>query len=63
MTSYKVTRPHLGDKSYKIGDIRQAKPNDVAHLVKNGVLVEIQNEPQEQKQTKASTRSTKVKPE
>lgn len=58
---YKVKRPHLGDKEYKVGDVREAKPNDVVYLVKNGVLEEIQDEPKETKQVK--TRSTKVKPE
>ena len=37
---YDVRREHLGDKLYSVGDEREANPNDVAHLVKNGVLVE-----------------------
>lgn len=58
---YKVKRPHLGDKDYKVGDMREAKPNEVTHLVKNGVLEEISEEVQETKQVKP--RTTKVKPE
>lgn len=40
MKTYTVLRQHLGDKMYMPGDIRKAKPSDVAHLVKSGVLVE-----------------------
>ncbi|PYB71501.1 hypothetical protein [Rhizobium wuzhouense] len=40
MKTYKVLRQHLGDKMYLPGDDRKAKPADVAHLVKSGVLVE-----------------------
>lgn len=58
---YIVKRPHFGDKDFKVGDIREAKPNEVAHLVKNGVLEELSEEVKETKQVK--TRSTKVKPE
>lgn len=58
---YTVKRPHFGDKDFKVGDIREAKPNEVAHLVKNGVLEELPEEVKETKQVK--TRSTKVKPE
>lgn len=39
-TKFKVTRPHLGDKPYAKGDIREADPRKVKHLIKNGVLVE-----------------------
>ncbi|MHB2265030.1 hypothetical protein [Aliihoeflea sp. PC F10.4] len=38
MPKYDVLRPHIGDKSYKPGDIREAKEGDVEHLVKKGVL-------------------------
>ena len=40
MKTYTVLRQHLGDKMYMPGDTRKAKPSDVAHLVKSGVLVE-----------------------
>ena len=38
MASFKVLRQHHGDKPYAEGDIREADPRDVAHLVANGVL-------------------------
>ncbi|KAB2762771.1 hypothetical protein F9K98_13340 [Brucella anthropi] len=37
---YDVKRQHQGDKFYRPGEVRTASPNDVAHLVKNGVLQE-----------------------
>lgn len=37
---YTVKRQHFGDKLYVEDDEREANPNDVQHLVKNGVLVE-----------------------
>jgi hypothetical protein len=39
MMLYKVLREHLGDKSYRRGDEREANPAEVAHLVASGVLV------------------------
>jgi hypothetical protein len=41
--SYRVIRPHVGDKDYAAGDIRQANPVDVKHLVPH-VLEEIDDE-------------------
>lgn len=38
MAEYKVLRRHDGDKEYHEGDIREATPADVAHLVDLGVL-------------------------
>jgi hypothetical protein len=38
MEEYEVMRRHQGDKFYEEGDIREARPSDVAHLVANGVL-------------------------
>lgn len=35
---YDVLREHIGDKFYKSGDVRDAEPMTVAHLVRNGVL-------------------------
>ncbi|WP_313031716.1 hypothetical protein [Brucella sp.] len=35
---YEVIRQHQGDKFYLPGDERDASENDVAHLVKSGVL-------------------------
>ncbi|WP_144424763.1 hypothetical protein [Acinetobacter equi] len=58
---YIVKRPHFGDKDFKVGDIREAKPNEVAHLVKNGILKELPEEVTETKQIKP--RSTKAKSE
>lgn len=40
MKVYKVKRDHFGDKFYSEGDEREADPNLVVHLVKNGVLEE-----------------------
>lgn len=37
---YLVKRQHLGDKTYQPGDEREARPEDVAHLLAKGVLVE-----------------------
>ncbi len=36
---YLVKRPHEGDKFYNPGDIREANPQTVKHLVDRGVLV------------------------
>lgn len=41
---YDVKREHFGDKFYKTGDIREADPMTVKHLVDKGVLVESQEE-------------------
>ena len=38
---YEVKREHYGDKNYTTGDVREANPNDVRHLVEKGVLVEV----------------------
>jgi len=40
MKTYKVVRQHFGDKMYMPGDEREAAEGDVAHLIRNGVLVE-----------------------
>lgn len=37
---YIVKRQHLGDRLYAAGEIRDADPNDVGHLVAAGVLSE-----------------------
>jgi len=42
---YIVERQHYGDKLYLKGDEREAEPRDVAHLVANGVLVEVKAAP------------------
>lgn len=36
--TYKVLRPHIGDRNYLPGDERTADAAEVQHLVKNGVL-------------------------
>lgn len=36
--TYKVLRPHQGEKWYDEGDDREADERDVAHLVSSGVL-------------------------
>jgi hypothetical protein len=35
---FEVMRRHLGDKIYEPGDTRDASENEVAHLVKAGIL-------------------------
>ena len=40
-----VLRPHQGDKWYKDNDIRDARENDVAHLVRSGVLEKLAPKP------------------
>lgn len=37
---YLVKRPHIGDRAYSVGEIREADAQSIAHLVRNGVLVE-----------------------
>lgn len=37
---YDVLRQHTGDKRYARGDVREAEPRDVAHLVETGILAE-----------------------
>ena len=37
---YKVLREHYGEKFYAEGDEREANPNEVKHLINNGVLTE-----------------------
>ena len=55
---YVVQRQHQGDRFYRPGDVREASPSDVAHLLKNGVL----KEKSEDKPTnKAEGRSAKNK--
>lgn len=41
---YIVKRAHQGDKWYAEGEVREAEPRDVAHLVANGVLAEEQEQ-------------------
>ncbi|WP_180006419.1 MULTISPECIES: hypothetical protein [unclassified Acinetobacter] len=62
MNEYKVIRPHFGDKDYKPGEIRQAKPNEVHHLVKNGVLMEVTEESKPKPKT-TKTQAKQAKPE
>jgi hypothetical protein len=38
MAKFKVKRPHIGDREYQVGDVREANERVVAHLVANGVL-------------------------
>jgi|GEM_PF-2479348 len=47
MKTYKVVRPHMGDKFYETGATRKAKPTDVAHLVEKGVLEPVETEADE----------------
>lgn len=38
ITKYEVKRRHFGDRDYFEGDIREAEPAEVKHLVDGGVL-------------------------
>ena len=38
MQQYTVKREHYGDRAYARGEIREAHPSDVAHLVQSGIL-------------------------
>lgn len=38
---YRVEREHIGDRRYLPGDEREARPEEVAHLVARGVLVQV----------------------
>ncbi len=42
---YTVKRQHYGDRLYNAGDEREADPQMVAHLVRQGVLVEAKAAP------------------
>jgi len=42
---YTVKRQHYGDRLYNEGDEREADPQAVAHLVRQGVLVEAKAAP------------------
>lgn len=48
MKTYKVARPHIGDRFYDAGETREAMPIDVKHLVDAGILVEAEAEPDPQ---------------
>ncbi|WP_291349449.1 MULTISPECIES: hypothetical protein [unclassified Acinetobacter] len=41
---YEVKREHFGDQFYKSGDIREADPMTVKHLIDKGVLTELKEE-------------------
>lgn len=43
MKKFAVMRRHQGDKWYEEGDVREAKPSDVQHLIDRGVLVETED--------------------
>jgi len=58
MEKYKVIWPHYGDKPYNVGDIREAHPARVKHLVKNGTLELI---PREAKKSKPKDKGEPVK--
>lgn len=45
MSKFKVLREHKGDRMYRTGDIREAADATVAHLVRNGVLQKMLEEP------------------
>jgi hypothetical protein len=64
MQEFKVLREHHGDKPYVRGDTRKADAQAVAHLVLNGVLADVNAEPQKQVPAKpAATKAAKKAPE
>ena len=40
MQNYKVIRAHWGSKEYKVGDIRKARREQVAHLIGRCLVLE-----------------------
>lgn len=50
---FTVIRQHLGDKMYMPGDVREAAESDVAHLVRNKVLVKARPAPKNKAETSA----------
>ena len=56
MQDFKVLREHYGDKPYVQGDTRTARADDVAHLVRNGVLAPVENKAEAVPENKAKSR-------
>lgn len=56
MAKFKVLRSHLGDKMYQKGDIREANPSQVSHLV-GKVLAVATAEDLKPAKAKAATKS------
>jgi len=57
---YIVLREHHGDREYRNGDMREAAPADVLHLVALGVLAE---RPEPARQAAPTTKAAKKAPE
>jgi len=57
---YAVKRPHQGDKWYGVGDEREARESDVAHLVKSGVLVPSDQADKDDPRTPAENKAAQV---
>ena len=53
MATFRVMQSHRGDQQYRPGDMREADPAMVAHLVASGVLEEVKMEPPVEKKGRA----------
>ncbi|WP_304615846.1 hypothetical protein [Paracoccus sp. (in: a-proteobacteria)] len=58
MKTYKVARPHIGDRFYETGDTREAAPIDVKHLVDAGILIEPEADPAPQREPQPAPEPT-----
>lgn len=43
---YRVLKPMLGDRPYKVGDLRELSPVAALHLVRAGALEEVKAAPE-----------------
>lgn len=50
---FKVMRQHLGDKLYMPGDEREARNDEVQHLIDNGVLAKMEESPKNKAEGRA----------
>jgi hypothetical protein len=55
---YLVKRPHQGDKFYNPGDFRDAKENEVRHLLARGVLEKMAEPPKNKAAYVAETKDS-----
>lgn len=63
MQKFKVKWDHIGDRAYKAGDVREANPNAVKHLVKSGILEPMDGKAQKKPATKkTATKKPKLDP-
>lgn len=58
MARFKVLRQHKGDRLYHAGEVREADRNDVAHLVRSGVLAEVKIKAEPKAENKAEPKAS-----